>query len=155
MKRERATFAMGCFWKPQKLFDSINGVIKTEVGYMGGDEKNYPNPSYEQVCSNKTGYAEVVQIIFDSKKVGYEQLLKIFWENHNPTQANRQGVDIRSQYRSVVFYYNNGQKTIAEKSKKNIQKNFDRPITTEIVKSSTFYKAEEYHQKYLDKRDFC
>ena len=97
---------MGCFWSPQVLFDKLPGVEKTEVGYMGGDEKKYPNPSYDEVCSNITGYAEVIQITFDSKKISYQQLLKVFWENHNPTTMNRQGPDIGSQYRSVIFYHN-------------------------------------------------
>ena len=158
-KIEKATFAMGCFWKPQLLFDKIKGVVKTEVGYMGGDEKEYSNPSYKQVCSDKTGYAEVLQIEFNPKEVSYKNLLDIFWGNHNPTSLNRQGLDFGTQYRSAIFYYNDKQKKLAEKSKIERQKKLNskrtlfgfKKIVTQIVKSGTFFRAEEYHQKYLEK----
>jgi len=160
MKSEKATFGMGCFWSPQALFDHLPGVEKTEVGYMGGDEKKYPNPTYQQVCSNQTGYAEVVHITFNPKKISYQQLLKVFWENHNPTTMNRQGPDIGTQYRSAVFYHTEEQKELAEKTKAGQQKVWDakkiilgkKKIVTEIKKTGTFFPAEEYHQKYLEKR---
>ena len=151
MKTEKATFAMGCFWSPQLLFDKIPGVLKTVVGFMGGREI-FKAPSYKIVCTGITHHAEIVQIEFDSKKISYKKLLDIFWQNHNPTTKNRQGFDIGSQYRSVIFYHNAKQKKEAEKSKEENQKNFDRPIVTEIVKASEFYPAEDYHQKYLEKR---
>lgn len=157
---EKATFGMGCFWSPQLLFDKLPGVKKTEVGYMGGDEKEYPNPTYKQVCTNLTGYAEVTQITFDSKKLSYQDLLKVFWENHNPTTKNRQGLDMGTQYRSVIFYHNEKQKALAEKTKKEQQKIWSKKktlfgtkkVVTEIKKASAFYPAEDYHQDYLKKR---
>ena len=143
---------MGCFWQPDVVFSKFPGVLKTTVGYMGGDEKKFPNPTYEQVCTNKTGYAEVIQIEFDEKKISNSGLLKIFWNNHNPTTLNRQGNDVGSQYRSAIFYHDGKQKDEAEKSKKEIQKNFSKPIVTEITKAGKFFPAEDYHQKYLEKR---
>lgn len=151
-KIETATFGAGCFWHVQKEFDKLKGILKTEAGFMGGDENKYPNPMYEQVCSGKTGYAEVVNILFDPEKLNYEDLLEVFWNNHNPTEVDRQGQDIGKQYRSVIFYYNKEQKDIAEKSKLNKQKSHDKKIATLIVPAKTFFKAEEYHQKYLEKR---
>ena len=160
MKKQKATFGMGCFWGPQLLFDKTNGVVKTEVGYMGGNE-SFGEVSYKDVCSGKTGHAEVVQVEFDPKKVRYEELLDIFWSKHNPTTMNRQGLDIGTQYRSVIFYENAGQKKSAEESKRKIQKEFSKKkgffgfgkkIVTKIVKAGKFYSAEEYHQKYLEKR---
>jgi len=152
MKKTEATFGMGCFWKPDVLFSKVPGVLKTEVGYMGGDDSKFNNPSYEEVCSDKTGHVEIVHIYYASEKVSYEKILDVFWKNHNPTQVNRQGPDIGSQYRSVIFFYNDKQKKIAEKSKRKIQDHYkDKKIATEIVPASKFYRAEEYHQKYLIK----
>ncbi len=152
MKKEIATFAMGCFWTPQLVFSEIPGVLKTEVGYIGGNEKKYPNPSYEEVCSGRTGFAEAVQLTFDSEKIDYSELLNIFWKNHNPTEKNRQGNDIGSQYRSVIFYHNKRQKRSAEDSKKAMQKKLEKKIQTKIEKAGTFFRAEEYHQDFLKKR---
>jgi peptide-methionine (S)-S-oxide reductase len=150
---EIATFGAGCFWGVQKLFDDTPGVKHTEAGYMGGDEKKYPKPKYEEVCSDETGYAEVVQIAFNPKQVEYETLLKIFWEHHDPTTPDRQGPDYGSQYRSVVFYYSSEQKEKAEKVKKEVQKYYGKTkVVTEIVSSGSFIKAEEYHQTYLEKK---
>jgi len=148
---EKATFAAGCFWGVEEAFGRVDGVIETTVGYIGG---KLENPTYEDVCSNTTGHAEAVEIKYDSDKVSYEDLLNIFWEIHDPTQVNRQGVDIGSQYRSVIFYHNNKQKDIAEKSKKNLDnsKKFKKPIATEIAEANKFYMAEEYHQKYFQKK---
>src|SRR3989344_3121561 len=122
MKEETACFGAGCFWGVELLFSKTKGVISTKAGYMGGDEKKYPNPNYEEVCTDETGYAEVVEIKYDSDKIGYEDLLKIFFENHNPTILNRQGPDLGTQYRSVVFFYDNEQEKLAEKIKKEYQK---------------------------------
>jgi len=151
MKTEKATFAMGCFWKPDLIFSKTLGVVKTEVGFMGGF-KIFRNPSYTLVCTGATNHAEVVQVTFDPKKISYKKLLKIFWGNHNPTTKNRQGFDIGTQYRSVIFYHNERQKKEAEESKKEAQKRFKKKIATEILKAPEFYLAEKYHQKYLEKR---
>ena len=148
MKKSKAIFAAGCFWSIQEEFDKVLGVISTKVGYTGG---SINNPSYEQVCSEETGHAEAIEIIFDSEKISFEKLLNIFWKIHNPTTLNRQGPDIGSSYRSAIFYTNDYQKEIAEKTKKKIQKNFEKQIVTEIEKASEFYPAEEYHQKYNKK----
>jgi peptide-methionine (S)-S-oxide reductase len=146
---ETATFGAGCFWGVEDIFMKIKGVVETAVGYMGGNEKKYPNPTYRQVCSDRTGYVEVTQIKFNPKKISYEELLKIFWKIHDPTTMNRQGPDFGSQYKSVIFYENKSQKDVAEKSKKEAQKKFDKKIATEIKKAGTFFRAEEYHQKYI------
>ncbi|NCN99369.1 peptide-methionine (S)-S-oxide reductase [Candidatus Pacearchaeota archaeon CG10_big_fil_rev_8_21_14_0_10_35_219] len=159
MKTEKATFGMGCFWSPQLLFDKTPGVIKTVVGFMDGNKKRFPNPTYQQVCDNPTGYAEVTQITFNPKKISYEKLLDIFWKNHNPTTKNRQGLDIGVQYRSVIFYHNKKQKELAEKTKKEQQKigskkkSFfgGKKVVTEIEPAGKFIKADEHHQKYLEK----
>ena len=150
-KTEKAIFAMGCFWGPQLLFDKLPGVLKTRVGYMGGkeDKKEY---SYREVCSDATGHAEVVEIEFNSEKIAYGKLLDFFWENHDSTQMNRQGPDFGSQYRSAIFYSDDSQKKLAEKSKEELQKRLKNKITTKIVKAGKFYEAEEYHQKYLEKK---
>jgi peptide-methionine (S)-S-oxide reductase len=145
---EIATFGAGCFWGVEAAYQKINGVIKTIVGYMGGTTKN---PSYEDVCTDKTGHAEVVQVQFDNKIVKYEELLDVFWKIHDPTQLNRQGFDIGTQYRSVIFYHNEKQKILAEKSK-NKQEKSKKQIVTEILPAKEFYKAEEYHQNYLKKQ---
>lgn len=147
---ETATFGAGCFWGVEASFQKIKGVTKTTVGYMGG---NLKNPTYEDVCTNKTGHAEVVQVEFDNSTVSYEELLNVFWDIHDPTQKNRQGVDIGTQYRSVIFYHSMEQKSIADKSKAIITKlkKYKNPVVTEITEAKEFYIAEEYHQDYLNK----
>ena len=149
----KATFGAGCFWHVEDLFRKTNGVKSTKVGYIGG---NLPNPTYEEVCTDKTGHAEAVEIEYDPDQISYEELLNVFWNNHNPTTLNRQGPDIGIQYRSTIFYHDDEQKKMAEKSKEAIEKSrkFENPIVTEIVPSPTFYKAEEYHQKYFQKNGF-
>jgi len=148
---EKATFAAGCFWGVQALFDKIDGVNSTTVGYIGGETDN---PTYEDVCTDQTGHAEAIEIIFDPSKVTYEELLEIFWNNHNPTTLNRQGLDIGTQYRSVIFYHNKEQEKVAKKAKEALANSdkYPKPIVTEIVAATTFYPAEKYHQKYLEKR---
>lgn len=146
---EIATFGGGCFWGVEESFRVLKGVKKTTVGYMGGNMKN---PTYKDVCSDKTGHAEVVQITFDPKVISYEKLLEVFFSVHDPTQVNRQGPDVGTQYRSVIFYHGAEQKKVAEKSKALFAKKFKRPIATEIVPAPMFYPAEEYHQQYLMKR---
>jgi peptide-methionine (S)-S-oxide reductase len=148
---ETATFGAGCFWGVEAAFQKIKGVKKTTVGYMGGKTKN---PTYEDVCTDETGHAEVVQIQFDEKIVTYEELLDVFWEIHNPTQLNRQRFDIGTQYRSVIFYNNENQRKTAETSKNKLEKSkkYKKPIVTEIIPEKEFYKAEEYHQNYLKKQ---
>jgi peptide-methionine (S)-S-oxide reductase len=150
---EIATFGAGCFWGVQDKFDGVKGVVKTTVGYMGG---HLENPTYEDVCTDKTGHTEVVQVEFNPNIVSYEELLDVFWDIHNPTQLNRQGPDIGSQYKSKIFYYDEKQRIAAEKSKEKLQKSgrFKRPIVTEIAKVKEFYKAEEYHQHYFKKNRF-
>lgn len=148
---EIAIFGAGCFWGVEASFQDIKGVISTTVGFMGGDLQN---PTYEDVCTNKTGHAEVVQIEFDPLKVSYEKLLEIFWSIHDPTQLNQQGPDIGTQYRSVIFYHSEKQKLAAEKSirKQQQSRKNHRKIVTQITKAQEFYKAEEYHQNYLKKQ---
>jgi peptide-methionine (S)-S-oxide reductase len=148
IKRETAVFAAGCFWHVEEIFSKARGVVKTRVGYTGGEGDN---PTYYEVSSGKTGHAEAIEIVFDSNKISYKELLEIFWKMHNPTSLNRQGPDIGTNYRSVIFYTNKKQKDIAIKSKEEIQKKFDKPIVTEIKKLTIFYPAEEYHQKYNQK----
>ncbi len=140
-----ATFAAGCFWGVQAAFDEVKGVVSTRVGYTGGKTKN---PTYKDVCTDSTGHAEAIEIVFDPKQVSFEKLLELFWKIHDPTQINRQGTDIGTQYRSAIFYHNEDQRKAAERSKQNAQKNFKKPIDTQIAKSSEFYEAEYYHQKY-------
>jgi methionine-S-sulfoxide reductase len=146
-KVEKATFAGGCFWCMQPPFDRAPGVISTVVGYTGGTQKN---PTYEEVSSGRTGHAEAIEITFDPKKVSYDQLLDIFWRNIDPTTPNRQFADVGTQYRTAIFYHNEEQKKLAVESKRKLNQSgkFDSPIATEIVPASTFYPAEEYHQKY-------
>ena len=146
---EKATFAAGCFWGVEAAFEKLVGVEKTTVGYTGGKIKN---PTYEQVCTGKTGNAEAVQIIYNQNIIKYEKLLETFWIIHDPTQKNRQGPDIGTQYRSAIFYHNQEQKQIAEKSKKQKEKDLGIKIQTEITPAKKFYPAEEYHQKYLKKQ---
>jgi peptide-methionine (S)-S-oxide reductase len=147
---QQAAFGAGCFWGVQFEFDKLTGIEKTIVGYMGGKTKN---PSYEQVCTDTTGHAETVYIEYDEQSISYEQLLELFWTIHDPTQKNRQGPDVGSQYRSVIFYYTEEQKMLAVKSmdRFNASKTFHKPLATEIVKASDFYPAEDYHQKYFKK----
>lgn len=147
---EIATFAAGCFWDVDASFSKIAGVISTEVGYMGGD---LVNPTYEQVCSDKTGHAEVVRVVFDPKIITFEELLDTFWKIHDPTTLNRQGPDIGKQYRSAIFHHSMEQAREAERSKTALHESgqFNQPILTEITPATSFYKAEEYHQKYLQK----
>jgi len=147
---EKATFGAGCFWHVEEAFRHLKGVTATTVGYMGGTLKN---PTYDDVCTDKTGHAEVVEIIYDPGKISYEALLNVFWDIHDPTTKNRQGPDIGTQYRSVIFYYTLEQKAMAEASKKNLEqsKKYKKKIVTEISKAPAFYPAEEYHQQYLAK----
>ncbi len=150
-KTEFATFGAGCFWGVEADFRRVPGVVATAVGYEGGITEN---PTYKEVCTDRTGHAEVVQVEFDPSKVSFEQLLSVFWENHDPTQVNRQGPDFGSQYRTVVFFHSAEQQAIAEASKQKLVESgkFKRPIATQIVPAETFYIAEDYHQQYLEKR---
>ncbi len=150
MPLEKATFAAGCFWGVEEIFSRVSGVKSTAVGYIGG---HFENPTYEDVCADKTGHAEAVQLEFDLSVVTYDQLLKTFWENHDPTTPNQQGPDYGSQYRSVVFFHTPQQEAAARKMKTSLEKSgrFKRAIVTEIVPASTFWQAEEYHQKYFKK----
>ena len=147
---DKATFGAGCFWGVEAEFRKIKGVTSTAVGYMGGIMEN---PTYEDVCTDRTGHAEVVQIEYDPSTVSYEKLLDVFWDIHDPTQLNRQGPDVGTQYRSVIFYHTEEQKALAQKLKENLQDSgkYKGEIATEISASSTFYRAEEYHQKYYEK----
>jgi peptide-methionine (S)-S-oxide reductase len=148
---EKAAFAAGCFWGIEESFRVLKGVKSTLVGYMGGKTKN---PSYGEVCSGETGHAETVLIEYDQKLISYEKLLEVFWSIHDPTTKNRQGLDLGSQYRSIIFYFIERQKKLALKSKEELNKSgkYWKPIVTEIKKATIFYKAEEYHQKYLMKK---
>ena len=149
---EKALFGAGCFWGVEEKFSKINGVIKTEVGYSGGNTKN---PTYESVCYQNTDHAEVLYLEYDQEIISYEKLLEEFWNCHDPTTLDRQGPDIGRQYRSVIYYYNNMQKDIAIKSKEKHQASFQNNIVTEISNADIFYKAEEYHQKYIQKGNSC
>jgi peptide-methionine (S)-S-oxide reductase len=151
MAIEKATFGAGCFWGVESTFRTIEGVIDAAVGYAGGKTEN---PTYEDVCSDETGHAEVVQVEFDPAIVNYEKLLDVFWTNHNPTTMNRQGPDVGAQYRSVIFYHSPEQRAAAEASKAALDKSgkFRSPIVTQIEPAPKFYRAEEYHQRYLEKR---
>jgi len=145
---KKATFGAGCFWGVEELFRTLKGVYSTDVGYSGGNTKN---PSYKEVCNDNTNHAEVVQIEYDPKQISYQELINIFWENHNPTTLNRQGPDVGTQYRSVVFYHDHEQKEIAHRTKNDLELSgkYKEAIVTEIVPYVTFYRAEEYHQEYL------
>lgn len=147
---EKATFAAGCFWGVEDRFMKLPGVLKTRVGYTGG---NVENPTYEMVCNGDTGHKEAVEVIFNSGQISYEQLLKAFWSMHDPTTANRQGLDIGEQYHSVIFYHTDAQKEAAEKSKQELQDLgvYKSPIMTDVVPAVQFHEAEEYHQKYVQK----
>ena len=146
----KATFGAGCFWHVEDLFRKTNGVVSTKVGYTGG---MLPNPTYEEVCTDMTGHAEAVQVEYDPNVITYDELLDIFWNNHDPTSLNRQGPDVGKQYRSAVFFHDENQKMAAEKSKDLLAKSgkYEKQIVTEIVPAPQFYNAEEYHQKYFQK----
>jgi peptide-methionine (S)-S-oxide reductase len=146
---ETATFGSGCFWCVEAVFQRLEGVIKVESGYSGGQIKN---PTYREVCSGLTGHAEVIQITYDKSKIQYKDLLEVFWKTHDPTTLNRQGNDSGTQYRSVIFYHNNEQKELAEKYKAELNKSgaWEDPVITEISPYTAFYKAEDYHQNYFN-----
>jgi peptide-methionine (S)-S-oxide reductase len=148
---EKATFAAGCFWGVEAAFRQVPGVLDAAVGYSGGA---FPNPTYEDVCTGRTGHAESVQVEFDPARVSYDQLLDVFWENHDPTTLNRQGPDVGTQYRSVIFVEGPEQEKAAKESKERLEKSglYRRPIVTEIASAQPFWRAEDYHQRYLEKR---
>jgi peptide-methionine (S)-S-oxide reductase len=148
MSDERATFGAGCFWGVEADFREIPGVIDAAVGYEGG---TLENPTYRDVCTDRTGHAEVVEVTFDPNRVSYNTLLEHFWKLHNPTTKNRQGPDVGTQYRSVIFFHSPEQEAAAKASKQAAQAHFQNPIVTEIVPAQTFYRAEDYHQQYLAK----
>lgn len=151
MTTEKATFGAGCFWGVEATFRQVKGVTNATVGYAGGTKEN---PTYQDVCTDKTGHAEVVEVEFDPAQVKYDQLLDTFWSNHNPTTLNRQGPDVGAQYRSVIFYHSPEQKTAAEASKEKLATSgrYNRPIVTQIEPAPKFWAAEDYHQRYLEKR---
>jgi peptide-methionine (S)-S-oxide reductase len=146
-----ATFGAGCFWGVEAAYRQVPGVLSTRVGYLGGTMEN---PTYRDVCSGTTGHAEVVEVTYDPSRLSYDDLLTVFWENHDPTTLNRQGPDVGVQYRSAIFYHDDEQKKAAEASKeeRNGSGRYRKPIVTEITPASTFYEAEDYHQQYLEKR---
>lgn len=146
----KATFGAGCFWHVEDLLRKTKGVKSTQVGYIGG---KLTNPTYEEVCTDTTGHAEAVQVEYDPNEISYGELLQVFWSNHDPTSLNRQGPDIGNQYRSAIFFHDEEQKKIAQKSKDELEKSgkFQKRIVTEIAPAPEFYKAEEYHQKYFQK----
>jgi len=148
---EVATFGAGCFWGVEAAFQRVPGVIETAVGYSGGHAEN---PSYQDVCTDETGHAEVVQVTFDPAKVSFEELLQVFWGIHDPTQLNRQGPDVGTQYRTAIFFHSPEQEAVAKKSREALEASgsLRRRIATEIKPAGKFYRAEEYHQKYLQKR---
>lgn len=149
-----AIFGAGCFWGVQEAFSKLPGVVLTEVGYMGGNDKDYPNPTYEEVCSDKTGHVEVVRVVYDSDKINYKSLLDFFWKIHDPTQVNGQGNDIGSQYRSLIFYFDESQRRKVISSLHKEQKNYGEMIMTDILDGNefTFHRAEAYHQNYFQHR---
>lgn len=148
---ETATFGAGCFWGVEELFRKLPGVKATSVGYMGG---SLPNPTYEDVCTDQTGHAEAVQVQYNPQEISYQKLFDVFWNHHDPTTRNRQEPDIGTQYRSVIFFSTPEQEALAQESKKNLEAShaYSKPIVTQIVPASAFYKAEEYHQQYFAKR---
>jgi len=149
-KLQKATFGMGCFWCSEAIFQRIDGVTAVKSGYEGGE---VANPSYEDVCTGTTGHAEVIQLTYDPAKISYDELLEIFWKNHDPTTLNRQGADVGTQYRSVIFYSTPEQKLQAERYKAELNKTkaLGKPVVTEIAKAQPFYVAENYHQDYFNK----
>ena len=151
MNHEKATFAAGCFWGVEEAFRTLPGVAKTTVGYTGGQTSS---PTYKEVCSGATGHAEAVEIEFDPAQISYAELLAVFWKSHNPTQKNRQGADVGSQYRSAIFYHTPEQRDLAETSRDElvVSGRFSQPIATIIERADAFYPAEDYHQQYLAKR---
>lgn len=146
----KATFAAGCFWHVEELFGKVKGVTSTAVGYAGG---HVDNPRYEDVCSDQTGHAEAVQVEYDPNQISYDDLLEIFWENHDPTSLNQQGPDVGTQYRSAIFFHDSEQEKTAIRSKEKLQNSnkFSREIVTQIIQAKEFYRAEEYHQHYFEK----
>jgi len=149
---EKAIFAAGCFWGVEAAFRALPGVLATTVGYTGG---TLPDPTYKDVCSGRTGHAEAVEVEYDPARLSYQDLLRVFWENHDPTTLNRQGPDVGSQYRSAIFYLTPEQQAAAQASKGELERSGAyrrRPIVTEITAATPFYKAEDYHQQYLEKR---
>jgi len=146
----KATFAAGCFWHVEDLFRKVKGVSSATSGYTGGA---MPSPSYEDVCTDRTGHAEAVQVEYDPEQVSYDDLLKVFWGNHNPTTLNQQGPDIGTQYRSAVFYHDMEQEKAARQYMKNLQESLpEKKVVTEITSAKEFFKAEEYHQRYIEKQ---
>lgn len=146
---ERAVFAAGCFWGVEAIFQQVDGVVDTTVGYVGGKTED---PTYQEVCRGNTGHAEAIEVVYDPSVISYEELLTYFWRLHDPTTPNRQGPDVGTQYRSAVFYYTPEQKLAAEKMKVAAQKKWKQPIVTELVDGGRFYPAENYHQDYLKTR---
>jgi peptide-methionine (S)-S-oxide reductase len=148
---EKATFGAGCFWGVEAQFQQLAGVVETAVGYAGGD---VANPTYKQVCTDRTGHAEVVEVLFDPQAISYEQLVTMFFSLHDPTQLNRQGPDWGTQYRSVIFFHSPEQEATARQviERLTAQRRFPRPIVTQVVPAAPFWRAEDYHQKYLEKR---
>ena len=145
---QKATFGAGCFWGVEAAFRKVEGVVDVTVGYSGG---TLEDPTYGDVCTGTTGHAEVVEVEYDPSKASYEELLEVFWENHDPTTLNRQGPDVGTQYRSVIFFHTPEQEAAARASKERAQEGFKKPIVTEITPVSEFYRAEEYHQRYFEK----
>src|SRR6266513_5767562 len=152
VKTETATFANGCFWCTEAIFEELDGVISAVSGYAGGHTEN---PTYKQVCAGQTGHAESLQIVYDPSKISFDELLEVFWKTHDPTTLNRQGADVGTQYRSGIFYHNEEQKQKAEKYKAELDKSgaFDKPIVTEITPFTKFYPAEDYHQQYFENNE--
>ncbi len=148
MDFEKATFAAGCFWGVEEAFRTLKGVKETIVGYTGS---HFDNPTYEQVCTGETGHAEAVQVTYDPKVITYKELLNVFWSIHDPTLVNRQGPDVGSQYRSAIFYHSEAQRKAVGQSKREVEKKLKKKAATEIVPAPVFWKAEKYHQKYVQK----
>jgi len=146
----KATFAAGCFWHVEDLFRKVKGVSSATSGYTGG---TMPSPSYQDVCTDKTGHAEAVQVEYDPEQVSYDELLKVFWQNHNPTTLNQQGPDVGTQYRSAIFFHDVEQEIAAKESMKKLEDSMpDKKVVTEITPAKEFFKAEEYHQRYFEKQ---